>query len=399
MSARKICVVTGSRAEYGLLRWLMEDIRKAPGLELHVVVAGMHLSPEFGLTYRQIEEDGFAISRKVEMLLSSDTPTGIAKSMGLGLIGFADAFEQLAPDIVFLLGDRFEILAAAAAALVARIPIAHAHGGEVTEGAFDESIRHAVTKMSHLHFVAAEDYRKRVIQLGENPEHVHLVGGLGLDNITRLRLLDRPALEAALGFKLGTRNLLVTFHPTTLEARSSEREMVELLAALAELDDTHLIFTLPNADTGSRALIAMIDQFVAGRGNARAFASLGQVRYLSCLRHVDGVVGNSSSGLIEAPAFRIGTVNIGTRQKGRLRAASVIDCVPERRAICKALHRLYSAEFRASIASATNPYGERGAAQRIIDVLATVSLDGLIRKHFFDHPVVPIEQMGYCAHG
>lgn len=389
MSVRRICIVTGSRAEYGLLRWTMEDLRQMPGIELQVVVTGMHLSPEFGLTYRAIENDGFPIARKVEMLLSSDTPNGIAKSMGLGMIGFADAFEQLEPDIVFLLGDRFEILAAAAAALVARIPVAHAHGGELTEGAFDESIRHAVTKMSQLHFVAAEEYRQRVIQLGEQPEHVHLVGGLGLDNIARLPLLDRQALESALDFPLGRRNLLVTFHPTTLEPQGSEREMAELLAALAELEDTHLIFTLPNADTGGRTLTAMVDDFVTGRANARSYASLGQLRYLSCLRYMDGVVGNSSSGLIEAPAFRIGTVNIGTRQQGRLRAASVIDCVPEREAIAQALLQLYTPEFRARLAGAVNPYGHGGASRRVADVLSAVPLAGLVTKRFFDIPVPP----------
>lgn len=387
MNPRKICVVTGSRAEYGLLRWLMEDIRNMPGLELQIVATAMHLSPEFGLTYRAIEDDGFTIARKVEMLLSGDTPTAIAKSMGLGLMGFAEALEQLLPDIVFLLGDRFEVLAAAAAALVARIPVAHAHGGELTEGAFDESVRHAVTKMAQLHFVAAEEYRRRVIQLGERPENVHRVGGLGVDNIVRLPLLDRAALEDALQFRLGPRNLLITYHPATLDPEGSQEELRELLAALAELEDTHLLFTLPNADTGSRVLAELVNSFVAGHRHARAYTSLGQQRYLSCLRHVDGVVGNSSSGLIEAPAFRIGTVNIGARQQGRLRAASVIDCAPERGAIAQALRQLYAPKFRARLTGVVNPYGDGGASARIVDVLSRVSLDGLVRKRFFDIPV------------
>lgn len=387
MTPRKICVVTGSRAEYGLLRWLMEDIRNMPGLELQVVATGMHLSPEFGSTYRAIEEDGFVIARKVEMLLSGDTPTAIAKSMGIGLMGLAEAFDQLAPDIVFLLGDRFEVLAAAAAALVARIPVAHAHGGELTEGAFDESVRHAVTKMAQLHFVAAEEYRRRVIQLGERPENVHRVGGLGLDNIVRLPLPDRAALENALQFRLGPRNLLITYHPATLDPEGSQEELRELLAALAELEDTHLLFTLPNADTGSRALAELVNSFVAGHRHARAYTSLGQQRYLSCLRHVDGVVGNSSSGLIEAPSFRIGTVNIGSRQQGRLRADSVIDCGSTRAEIGRALQMLFSADFRVRLASTTNPYGDGGAAARITRVLLSTPLSGLVRKRFFDIPM------------
>lgn len=394
MSRRKICVVTGSRAEYGLLRWLMESIRQASNLELQIVATGMHLSPEFGLTYRAMEADGFQIDFKVEMLLSSDTPSGIAKSMGLGMIGFADAYAQLRPDIVFLVGDRFEVLAAASAALVACIPVAHAHGGEVTEGAIDESIRHAVTKMSHLHFVAAEEYRRRVIQLGENADHVYNVGALGLDNLAHLPLLDRGALEQSLGFPLGRRNLLVTFHPVTLDPQGSQQEMAELLGALAELEETNLVFTLPNADTGGRALIDMVNEFVERHPKARAYASLGQQRYLSCMRYFDGVVGNSSSGIIEAPAFRIGTVNIGTRQKGRLRAASVIDCPAERQAITSALRRLQSDEFRRSLAAVTNPYGRGGAAERIADVLAKVPLGGLIKKRFNDMHETPLAQPG-----
>ncbi len=387
MTVRKICVVTGSRADYGLLRWLMEGIQQAPDLELQIIATGMHLSPEFGLTYKAIEDDGFVISHKLEMLLSSDTPCGIAKSMGLGMIGFADAYAQLAPDLVFLVGDRFEMLAAASAALVARIPVAHAHGGEITEGAFDESIRHAVTKMSHLHFVAAEEYRQRVIQLGENPQHVYHVGGLGLDNITRLPLLDRAALEKSLDFRLGPRNLMITFHPVTLDPQGSSNEMAELLAALDALEETNLIFTLPNADTGGRELINMVNDFVGRHPNARAYPSLGQLRYLSCLHHVDGVVGNSSSGLIEAPAFRIGTINIGMRQQGRLRAVSVIDCEPDRQAISMALRRLYSAEHRAKLADVVNPYGDGGASSRILDVLSEVSLDGITKKQFHDLPL------------
>lgn len=379
---RKICVVTGTRAEYGLLRWVMQGIQDEQDLVLQIIATGMHLSPEFGLTYREIEKDGFQIDRKVEMLTSSDTPVGIAKSMGLGMIGFADALNELAPDLLVVLGDRFEIFSAVAAALVARIPVAHLHGGETTEGAFDESIRHAITKMSHLHFVAAEEYRQRVIQLGEQPQNVHLVGGLGIDSIRRLKLLERPELEAALGFRLGRRNLLITFHPVTLESATATDQLRELLAAVAELKDTKLIFTLPNADTDSRELIHILEQFAAQHVHAHVFASLGQLRYLSCMAHVDGVVGNSSSGLLEAPSFGVGTINIGDRQRGRLQAQSVINCLPDRKSIAAALQRLYSEEFRAGLASALNPYGDGGASARIVELLRCAELGGMLKKRF-----------------
>lgn len=364
----------------------MQGIKDDPELTLQVVVTGMHLSPEFGLTYRDIEADGFQIDRKVEMLTSSDTPVGIAKSMGLGLIGFADALNDLKPDLIVVLGDRFEIFSAVAAALVAPIPVAHLHGGESTQGAFDEAIRHSITKMSHLHFVAAEAYRQRVMQLGENPEHVYLVGGLGIDNIKRLKLLDRSELEASLGFEFGQKNLLITFHPVTLEAATSAAQMSELMAALDDLNDTQLFFTMPNADTDSRELIKLVEQFATHHPNARAFASLGHLRYLSCVAQVDGVVGNSSSGLLEVPSFRKGTINIGDRQQGRLQAASVINCKPSRLDIASALEKLYSAEFQAGLSKVRNPYGEGGASKRVVDVLARCSLDGLVKKNFYAYP-------------
>lgn len=384
--SRRICVITGTRAEYGLLRWVMQGIADDPELELQIVATGMHLSPEFGLTYREIEQDGFRIDRKVEMLTSSDTPVGIGKSMGLGLIGFADALHELNPDLILVLGDRFEIFSAVAAALVARIPVAHLHGGETTEGAFDEAIRHSITKMSHLHFVAAEEYRRRVIQLGEQAERVYLVGGLGVDSINRLQLLPREELEAAMEFSFGQKNLLVTFHPVTLERATAADQMAELLAALAELRDTQLIFTLPNADTDGRRLIAMIQEFVAQHANARAYASLGQLRYLSCMAQVDGVVGNSSSGLLEAPSFRKGTVNIGDRQRGRLQAASVINCEPERRAIAAALQRLYSPEFQDSLQQVVNPYGTGDASDKVVEIIKHLEFDGITKKSFHDLP-------------
>lgn len=381
---RKVCVITGTRAEYGLLRWVMEGIQDDSGLTLQIIATGTHLSPEFGLTFREIEQDGFQIDRKVEMLTSSDTPVGIAKSMGLGLIGFADALNELHPDLIVVLGDRFEIFSAVSAALVARIPVAHVHGGETTEGSIDEALRHSITKMSHLHFVAAEEYRQRVIQLGEQPDRVFMVGGLGVDNIKRMKLLDREALEQSLGIQLGEKSLLVTFHPVTLETGTAADQMAALLAVLDGLHDTQLVFTMPNADTDGRVLITMIEQFVAQHANSRAYTSLGQLRYLSCLAHVDGVVGNSSSGLLEAPSFQKGTINIGDRQRGRLQAASVINCEPTRESITTALKHLYSAGFHTGLRNVRNPYGEGDASEKILATLKSAALDGVLKKSFYN---------------
>ena len=381
---KNICVVTGTRAEYGLLRWVMEGIRQSPELELQMVVTGMHLSFEFGLTVDTIEADGFTIDRKVEMLLSSDTAVGVSKSMGLGMIGFADALAELKPDLMLVLGDRYEIFAVAASAMIARIPIAHLHGGETTEGAFDEAIRHSITKMSHLHFVAAEEYRHRVIQLGERPEHVFNVGGLGIDNILRLKLLSRIELEEELNFKLETRNLLITFHPVTLEQGTSAEQLDELLAALSELKETGLIFTMSNADTDGRMLFEKIKGFCAEHPIGHAFTSLGQLRYLSSIQHVDGVVGNSSSGLAEVPSFKKGTINIGDRQRGRLKAESVIDCEPKRKSIQAALEHLFSAEFQTMLSTVENPYGNGGSSGEVVSILEKISIDGLLKKTFYD---------------
>ena len=381
---KKICIVTGSRAEYGLLRWVIEGIRQSSQLELQLIATGMHLSPEFGMTVEAIEEDGFKIDRKVEMLLSSDTAVGVTKSMGLGMIGFADALAELKPDLMLVLGDRYEIFALTASAMIARVPIAHLHGGEATEGLIDEPIRHSITKMSHLHFVAAEEYRRRVIQLGEQPEHVFNVGGLGIDNILRLNLLTRDELEQTLNFKLEKRNLLITFHPVTLEQNTSAQQMDELLKALAELKDTGLIFTMPNADTEGRVLFEKIKEFCAEHPQARAYTSLGQLRYLSCIQHVDGVVGNSSSGLTEVPSFKKGTINIGDRQRGRIKAESVIECEPNRGQIRLAIQRLFSEEFIHVAKQVVNPYGTGGVAEKIIAVLEDCRLDGILKKSFFE---------------
>jgi GDP/UDP-N,N'-diacetylbacillosamine 2-epimerase (hydrolysing) len=385
---KKICVVTSTRADYGLLRWVMHEISQRPELQLQIAVTGSHLSPEFGLTWQCIVEDGFTVDAKVEMLLGSDTPVGVTKSLGLAICGFADALATLQPDVLLVLGDRYEILGVVAAATMARIPVAHLHGGELTEGAFDDAIRHAITKMSHLHFVAADEYHHRLLQMGEAPEHVHNVGGLGLDNLLRLQLLECPALEASLDFKFGARNLLITFHPVTLEPRGSAAQMEELLAALDGLHDTHLLFTMPNADTESRQLAEMVRKFVKRHPEtAKVWTSLGQLRYLSCLQYVDGVVGNSSSGLLEAPSFHLGTVNIGDRQLGRLKASSVIDCAPLQQDIARALDVLFSDDFRNLLPEVRNPYGEGGAAVKIAGILATCDPSELLKKKFRDLPV------------
>jgi UDP-hydrolysing UDP-N-acetyl-D-glucosamine 2-epimerase len=378
---RRICVVTGSRAEYGLLYWILHDLKNDPAVTLQLVVTGMHLAPEFGLTVREIESDGFAISRRVEMLLSSDTSGGIAKSMGVGVMGMSDAFEQLAPDIVVLLGDRFEILAAALACLTHNIPIAHIAGGDTTEGAFDESIRHAITKMSHLHFVTNELSARRVRQLGEDPRQVRVVGSPGLDHLRRRPLLERAALEESLQAPLGPRNLLITFHPATLELGAAGKQFAELLAALDELDDDiHLWFTRPNADTGGRAISAALDTWAASRSaRVRVYTSLGNLRYLSLLSQVDAIVGNSSSALYEAPSLQTPAVDIGDRQRGRLAAASVVHCPPQREAIVSAIQRALTLDC----SDVVNPYGDGDSAQRIVKALIELPAPaGLLKKSF-----------------
>lgn len=390
----RVCVVTGSRAEYGILFWLLHDLRTAADLELQLVVTGMHLSPEFGLTVGQIEADGFVVARRVEMLLSSDTAGGVAKSIGLGVMGMSDALEALRPDIVVVLGDRFEILAAAQACLVHNIPLAHIAGGDTTEGAFDESIRHAITKMAHLHFVTTDDAARRVRQLGEDPAHIYVVGSPGLDHLRREPLLDRAALEASLGARLGTHNVLVTFHPVTLEPGESARQFDELCAVLDEViedrdgivgDDTILWCTRPNADTGGRALITALDAWAAKHPDrVRVHTSLGQRRYLSLMSICDVVVGNSSSGLYEAPSFQVPTVDIGDRQRGRLAAPSVIRCEPERASIRAALQQAMALDCSAVV----NPYGDGAASARIIDVLRRMPpSSALLKKHFHLLPV------------
>jgi UDP-hydrolysing UDP-N-acetyl-D-glucosamine 2-epimerase len=384
--ARKICVVTGSRAEYGLLQWIMRHLQDDPNVQLQLLATGMHLSPEYGNTWQAIAADGFTIDRKVEMLLSSDTPQAMAKSTGIGLMGMADALHDLAPDLLLVLGDRFEILAAASAAALMRIPVAHIHGGEATEGAIDDSLRHAITKFSHLHFTSTEIYRQRVIQMGEQPSHVFCFGAPGIDSIASLQLLTRDQLEESIAFKLGARFLLITFHPVTLGTAPSSGEMTELLAALSDMpEDVRFLITLPNADAGGRALAAQIREFTDRHPDrAIAFTSLGQLRYLSAMKHCLAVVGNSSSGIIEAPSLGVGVVNIGDRQKGRVQADSVINCAPDRAAILTALEKTISPEFQKAAATVVNPYGTAGASEKIARIAATFPLAELARKSFHD---------------
>jgi len=382
---RTICVVTGTRAEYGLLFWILKGIQASIDLELKIIATGMHLSPEFGLTYEQIESDGFLIDRKVEMLLSSDTSTAIIKSIGLGMIGFADAYKELEPDLLLVLGDRFEIFSAVSAAMIAQIPVAHLHGGETTEGAFDEAFRHSITKMSHIHFTSTEEYRNRVVQLGEQPKHVFNVGAVGIDSIKRLKLLSKKELEEAIDFKLGKQNLLVTFHPVTLEKTTAESQFKNILRALDELEETHLIFTKSNADTDGRIINRMIDEYVSIRQEkAVVHTSLGQLRYLSTIQYMDGVVGNSSSGIIEVPSFKVGTVNIGDRQLGRIKVASIIDCKPSYEGVQSALSKLFSGDFKKQIKSTVSPYGDGGVSEKIIQHIQEIPLQGIVKKTFYN---------------
>ena len=385
MSKSKICVVTGSRAEYGLLYWLLKKLESAEDFELELVVTGMHLSPEFGMTYKEIEKDGFPIAEKIPMLLSSDAPAGVTKSTGLGLIGFADLFDRSRPDVVVVLGDRFELFAVASAALFAAIPIAHIHGGEVTTGAFDEAIRHSITKMASLHFTAAEAYRKRVIQLGEQPDTVFNVGAPGLENIQKISLLTKEETEQSLGLKLGQKSLLVTWHPVTLEPGRAKQDLKVLLDALDKLDDTKFVFTKSNADNEGRSLNRIIVDYVAScPEKAVVHTSLGQLRYLSTLKQVTGVIGNSSSGIIEAPSVKTGTINIGRRQEGRVRASSIIDCDPDLESICSAFERLFSPEFQSLVQHTQNPHDGGPVSENILRILRQQESSGWRKKPFFD---------------
>ena len=383
---KKVCIVTGTRAEYGLLKPVIEKIHKTSDLTLQLVVTGMHLSPEFGLTYKEIESDGYPITDKVDMLLSSDTYVGVTKSMAVALMGFGDCFERLKPDVVVILGDRYEMLMVASAAMVAKIPIAHIHGGEITEGAMDDAIRHSITKMSHLHFASTEEYRHRIIQLGENPQSVLYTGALGVENIREEQLLDKIALEKSIGFSIDDNTIMVTYHPVTLENIPSKEQFGKLLAVIENNPELRVIFTKANSDTDGRIINQMIDEFVKeNEERCVAFTSLGRVRYLSALQFCAAVVGNSSSGIVEAPSFHIPTVNIGNRQQGRICADTVINCGYEVEDIQMALDKAFSKEFRNMLPDMNNPYEKAGTSELIVEkIREMLSKDQGVKKHFYD---------------
>ncbi|MGO3915065.1 MAG: UDP-N-acetylglucosamine 2-epimerase [Pseudoalteromonas sp.] len=379
----KVAVFTGTRAEYGLLFWLLKDIQADPALTLQLLVSGMHLSSEFGETYKQIEQDGFEIDEKIEILLSSDTAVGTAKSMGLGVLGFADALTRLKPDAIVILGDRFEALAAAQTAMILRIPILHLHGGEITEGAYDDAIRHAITKLSYLHGTSTEEYRQRVIQLGEQPERVRNIGAIGLDHLKRGEFMTVDEIADSLSFKLGQRYFLVTYHPVTLGEEPPEQSFTALLEALTEFPDYQVILTYPNADDGGRRIIPILEEYAKQQPErVHAIPSLGQKRYLSAVKHASVVIGNSSSGVIEVPSFNVPTVNIGVRQKGRLAAKSVLHCNATKTAVKAAINSALQGDYKTPGEKISNPYGAGNASEQAIAMLKTLNFEP--SKSFYD---------------
>jgi GDP/UDP-N,N'-diacetylbacillosamine 2-epimerase (hydrolysing) len=382
--SRKICVITSGRADYGLLRWVMQGIKDDPQLTLQVIVTGMHLSKTFGQTYKDLEIDEFHIDKKIELPIDNDSVQGISDSISVAVSEFTKAFKPLSPDLILILGDRFEIFSAACAALVSKIPVAHLYGGEVTSGAYDEAFRHSITKMSHIHFVANDTYRNRVIQLGENPSRVFLTGSLGVENTRRIEILKKDRIEELLKVKFKSKSLLVTFHPTTLDSETPENQFIQLLKVLTELKDTTIIFTLPNADTGGQKIITMIQNFVEKNSHSFSFASLGQQLYFSIISQVDGVIGNSSSGIIEVPSLKKGTINIGDRQLGRLQDATIINCQPESNQIRAAIESLYTDDFKKKLEISSNPNDNRDVSDKMIKILREISLDGILKKRFYD---------------
>lgn len=383
---KKICVVTGSRAEYGLLKHLMFAIKNSSLLKLQLVVTGTHLSYKSGYTITEIENDSFDIDKKVDLKVSGDSSIDIADATALVLSGMTRAFEDLKPDLLLILGDRYEAFGTAIAALYCGIPIGHIHGGELTEGAIDDAMRHSITKLSHLHFVANQVYKNRVVQLGESPNGVHVVGGLGVDAINKLRLLSKFDLESRLGFDFLKKNYLVTYHPETASYDSISKDFEILLEALkiADTGSTRIIFTMPNPDMGSKNYEAMINVFLKSVPNSRFVKSMGQLNYLSAMSYCDCVIGNSSSGIIEAPALNVPTINIGARQKGRLMAESVITCAPELNQILQALNKVETPDFKKMLNSSSSPYSSFNATEKIISILETVDLEVIKRKQFYD---------------
>ena len=384
---RKICFITGTRAEYGLLSRLMKMVQDDKDTLLQIVATNMHLSPKFGNTYLEIENDGFAIDYKVPIIDEDapDTATTTVLSLSKALAGFAKAYETLRPDLIVILGDRYEMLAAASAALIFKIPVAHLHGGEITEGAYDDAIRHAITKMSHLHFTSTDEYRKRVIQMGEQPDRVFNVGSLGVENVKNLPLMGKEEIEKEIGFVINKNTILVTYHPVTLGVRTVKEDVENFMAALEERKDLRIIFTMPNSDTGAQIIADAISDFVARNSDrAVAYKSLGIKRYLSVMKYVGAVVGNSSSGLIEVPSFGIPTLNIGDRQKGRVAAQSVYNCTPDKESVLKGLDYILSDEFRKLAYSVRNPYEKENTAEEIFKVIRNYPLEQLEQKSFYD---------------
>lgn len=383
---RKICFVTATRAEYGLLKPLMQLIKESDELQLQIIVTGAHLSPEFGLTYEQIVKDNFEIDEKIEILLSSDTPASIAKTMGLAMISFGDAFSRLQPDALVILGDRYEMLSIASVATIYKIPIVHLHGGEITEGAYDDAIRHAITKLSYLHMTSTESYRHRVVQLGEHPDRVHHVGAIGLDNIRHLKLLNKEELELQLNIKFKKYNYQVTFHPETLGHFSSKEQFQVLLDAIDSQADSFFVFTKANADTDGRIINQMIDNYVsANPQKAATFTSLGSLRFLSLVKVCDAIVGNSSAGILEAPSLQTATINIGERQKGRMQAESVVNVDCEVEAISEAFETVKKIEFKNKLNDIINPYDNGGASEKILSILKSANFSEK-QKTFYDIP-------------
>ena len=386
---RKICVVTGTRAEYGLMSRLIKMINDSDQTQLQLIATNMHLSPKYGNTYQEIEADGIKIDKKVPIIDESakDDAVETLFSMSRALKGFAEAYTDLKPNLVVVLGDRYEILAAATAALIERIPIAHIHGGEITEGAYDDAIRHSITKMSHLHFPSTEEYRKRVIQLGEQPDRVFNVGALGVENIKKLPLMSKEEIEEEIDFKIDDNTILVTYHPVTLGNRTAKEDIEDFISVLEERKDLRIIFTMPNSDTGGQFIVDAINEFVANNAErAKTFKSLGVVRYLSVMQQVAAVVGNSSSGLVEVPSFGIPTLNIGDRQKGRLAAESVWNCAPDKKSVLDGLDKVLSKQFRDLAYVVRNPYEKENTAEEIFKVISTYPLNELNQKHFYDIP-------------
>lgn len=381
----KVCVVTGSRSEYGLLYWFLKELKIDKKIDFNLIVTGSHLSHKYGYTIEEIKKDNFKVEKEIKIVSSSDTPHAISKSTASGIVGFSQTFKEIKPDLLVLLGDRYEILAAAISANFARVPIAHIHGGESTEGAFDESIRHSITKMSHLHFVSTKIYKRRVIQLGEKPSTVHLVGGFGIDYLKKTKLLKINKVEKFLNIKLLDKNLIVTFHPVTYDVSSSTIQLENLLKALDKLKDTRIIFTGSNADTEGRIINTRIKKYVKKNKNSIFIMNMGSINYLSTLQFVDGIIGNSSSGLLEAPSFKIGTINIGDRQKGRVMAMSVINCNNEISSISKAIKKLYSKNFKNVLKKVRNPYDQNKFASReTLKIIKEKISSNIIKKKFYD---------------